>query len=73
VQLEHNSKYKIFILRNKLRGVVIWGYGGDKSSEKVDKWFDVIGEGDLGCLAGLIRSWSCPKAFMYVLVSSCLT
>jgi hypothetical protein len=35
VQLEHNSKYKIFILRNKLRGVVICGYRG---INPVEKW-----------------------------------
>jgi hypothetical protein len=35
VQLEHNSKYKIFILRNKLRGVLICGYWG---INQVKKW-----------------------------------
>ncbi|KYD32772.1 hypothetical protein [Parageobacillus toebii] len=35
VQLEHNSKYKIFILRNKLRGVGICGYWG---INPVKKW-----------------------------------
>jgi hypothetical protein len=35
VQLEHNSKYKIFILRIKLRGVGICGYWG---INPVKKW-----------------------------------
>jgi hypothetical protein len=39
---------------------------GDKSSEKVNKWFDIIGEDNLRCLASLIRSCSlcmswCPR------------